>query len=153
MRATNSIEATTCLTYSSRSSTYHSSQIYQLPPLIFRQSVSLYQCKVLLLSPYPTLVHSCLSNRNHTSCIYKVPSFAIAIHSSALFCIVSRAALEYSTGLVQTPSVSFAIFTEACSICTYDQSNIGTLILKSSTSSLFSYVQLPSFFQKKYIRC
>ena len=35
MWATNSIEATTRLTYPSRSGTYHSSQRYQLPPLFF----------------------------------------------------------------------------------------------------------------------
>ena len=112
--------------------------------IFLRQSVSLCQCEVLLISPYPTLGHSCLSNRNHTSRLDRVLSFDLATHSYALFCIVSRAALESLTGLVQTPSVYFAVFTAACSICICDTYGIGTLILNYSTSSLFSYVQLPS---------
>ena len=152
MWANNSIEATTWLTPPSRSGTYHSSQRYQLPPFFLGHSVILRQCKVLLLSPYPTLGHSCLSNRNHKSRLERVPSFALAIHSSALFFIISRSDLESPTGLVQTPSVSFAVSTATCSIYTCDKSGIRKLILKSSTSSFFSYVQLLSVFQQKDIR-
>ena len=79
-----------------------------------RQSVRLCQCEVLLLSPYQTLGHRCLSSRNHTSRLDRVPSFALAIHSSDLFWIVSRAALESPTGILHTASVLFYVSTEAC---------------------------------------
>ena len=144
--ATNSIEAMTSLILPQPNRYVSLLPEVSVATIYFWDSLVAY---VLILSPYPTLGHSCLSNRNHTSRIDRVPSFDLAIHLSALFCIVSRGALGSPTGLVQTPSVSFAVYTAASSIYTCDTSVIGTLILRSSTSSLFSCIRIPSVFQQK----
>ncbi len=103
-------------------------------------------------SPNDILGQNCLSSMNQTFRRLSLLPFIISFQAIPFVFMYSSAPLLLPDGQVIEPRVLICSCIPKCWISPNDPSARGTAAWNSSSSSLFSYVQVPSSFQAKDIK-